>query len=279
MYTVSGLFIYPVKSLGGIALSEATLTDRGFRYDRRWMITDPLGRFITQREWPLMALIKTEITGAGLCLYHKEKPEERLLVPFQPASPQPVAVTVWDDVCEGLYVDPQADEWLSDMLSRRCRLVHMPDSSLRRVDSRYARHGEITSLSDGYPVLIIGQASLDDLNSRLSQPLPMNRFRPNIVFTGGRPFEEDEMSHFRIGDTDFFAVKPCARCVMTTIDQDTAIAAKEPLRTLAGYRNKDNKIYFGQNILYNGHGTVRVGDAIGLVKRGEPIHFTRTFAP
>jgi uncharacterized protein YcbX len=273
MLSISQLYIYPVKSLGGIAVYSALLTDRGFEHDRRWMVTDKNNRFITQRELPAMALLQVQLTGAGLHICHKQKTTESIDIPFKPSLPGTVMATVWDDVCEVQRVDPDVDEWLSDMLSYDCRLLYMPDSSWRSVDTRYAIDNDITSLSDGYPVLMIGQASLDDLNGRLAVSLPMNRFRPNMVFSGGRPFEEDGMAHFTIAGMDFYAVKPCARCPIPTIDQDTAVAAKEPLKTLATYRNKNNKVYFGQNILYRGRGVVQVGDTIAVLERKAGIVF------
>jgi uncharacterized protein YcbX len=273
MLTVSELFIYPVKSLGGISVGSALLTDRGFEHDRRWMLVDGNNRFMTQREWHSMALLQVEIKENGLHIYHKQQPAEGIHIPFLPSIDEKAQVQVWDDVCEARYVCPRADAWLSNMLRTSCRLVYMPDNSRRLVDGRYAINEEITSLSDGYPVLMIGQASLDDLNGRMALPLPMNRFRPNIVFSGGHPYEEDTMAHYTMNGIDFYAVKPCARCVMTTIGQDDAVAAKEPLKTLAGYRNRDNKIYFGQNILYAGNGVVRVGDTIEVIERKEAIAF------
>jgi hypothetical protein len=161
-------------------------------------------------------------------------------------------------------VSDEADEWFSRMLSFRCRLVYMPDSSHRLVDQQYAHRQEVTSFSDAFPLLLIGQASLDDLNKRLPSPLPMDRFRPNIVFSGGEPYQEDNMPHFQISGISFFGVKPCARCVITTIDQSTAGKSKEPLRTLNGYRARNNKIYFGQNLLFGGVGKICVNDVISL---------------
>jgi hypothetical protein len=140
----------------------------------------------------------------------------------------------------------------------------MPDTTRRSVDGRYAFNKEIVSFADGFPILLIGQASLDDLNKRLLIPLPMDRFRPNIVFTGGLPYQEDEFNHFQIAGISFFGVKRCARCVITTIDQDTIAQGKEPLRTLNEYRKMNNKIYFGQNLLFLGSGAVSLGDPISL---------------
>jgi hypothetical protein len=264
MLEVSELFIYPIKSLGGISVKSAKTTDRGFQFDRRWMLVDSDNRFLSQREFPEMALLQAQLTGEGLLVQHKVKTTEVVHIPMSAEIEQPVTVQVWSDKCRASHVDPHLDEWFSEMLSRQCRLVYMPDSSKRRVDGRYASNKEITSLSDGYPFLIIGQSSLDDLNARLQVPLPMNRFRPNIVFTGADPFQEDHMKHFSINNIQFYGVKLCARCVITTINQDTASKSQEPLKTLSSYRRKNNKIYFGQNLLHSGEGEVRVGDVITI---------------
>ena len=160
----------------------------------------------------------------------------------------------------------EANEWFSHKLDMRCKLLYMPHESKRKVDREYMLNNDITGFSDAFPLLMIGQASLDDLNSRLDIPVPMNRFRPNIVFTGGDPFEEDTMEHFRINNIDLYAVKPCARCVVTTTDQETGATAKEPLKTLASYRTGNNKVYFGQNILYKNNGVIKVGDELKVVQ-------------
>lgn len=142
----------------------------------------------------------------------------------------------------------------------------MPDDTKRMVDTEYAKNNETTSFSDGYPFLIIGQSSLDELNSKLSEPLPINRFRPNIVFTAGEPHAEDSWQHITINGIEFFGVKTCARCVVTTINQQTAVAGNEPLKTLAAYRTVNNKVKFGMNLLHKGTGTIKVGDTITVLK-------------
>jgi len=262
MLTISQLFIYPIKSLGGIQVNSATLTDRGFEYDRRWMLVDNNNRFLTQREFAQMALLQVALTNGGLKVIHKIT-RDHLIIPFETTNSEKARVQIWDDYCELEFVSAAADQWFSEKLSALCRLVYMPDNSQRKVEAGcYAINNEITSLSDGYPLLIIGQASLDDLNRRLDVPLPMNRFRPNIVFTGGVPFEEDWLSHFKVNEIDFYGVKLCARCPITTIDQENASKAKEPLKTLATFRMKNNEVYFGQNLLYDGRGTINVGDEI-----------------
>jgi uncharacterized protein YcbX len=267
MLKVSALYIYPIKSLAGIPLQTATLTDRGFAHDRNWMLVDAQNNFLTAREFPQMALIKTELSQDGLTVRHISKDYDSYHLPTQPMGDQ-CSVRVWDDTCEAQYVDERADAWFSRALGIACRLVYMPKSTRRKVDPQYAHKDEITSFSDGYPLLLIGQASLDDLNNRLSIPLPMERFRPNIVFTGGAPFQEDEMKIFRIADTTFYGVKLCGRCVMTTIDTVTGEKGKEPLRTLSQYRLKDNKVLFGQNLLFENAShpcTVSLGDVITLL--------------
>jgi len=265
MLQVSQLYIYPVKSLGGIALDSAIVTDRGFQYDRRWMLVDHNNLFISQREIHQMALLKLKITDNGILVNHSVK-NESYTIPFEPAKNEFAEVTIWDDTCTGQFVSDEADEWLSKMLEIKCRLVYMPDDSHRITDQRYTAEDSITSFSDAYPFLMIGQASLDDLNSKLNELLPMSRFRPNIVFTGGEPYEEDMMHTFIIGNITFYGVKLCARCVMTTIDQETAIAGKEPLKTLARYRFKNNKIMFGQNLAHKGLGEIKVGDHLEVLK-------------
>jgi Uncharacterized Fe-S protein len=264
MLTITELFIYPIKSLGGISLTEATLTDRGFEYDRRWMLVDGGNRFLSQRELPGMALLQVHLHEQGLFVQHKNKPGVSLLIPFEPTTTETIIVSVWSDRCRAQPVSAEADAWFSAQLNIPCRLVYMPQATRRRVDGRYATNNEITSFSDAFPLLLVGQASLDDLNSRLEQPLPMNRFRPNMVFGGGTPFQEDEMKQFSIRNITFYGVKPCARCVITTTDQQTAQRAKEPLKTLSTYRQRNNKIYFGQNLLFSRQGTIRVGDEIRL---------------
>lgn len=267
MFRISQLFIYPIKSLGGISVETALVTDRGFQYDRRYMLVDENNRFLTQREYPVMALLQTAIDGNDLLVHHKKSTDLKLRLPLVPANEGDVTrVQVWDDICEAIYVSPSADEWFSERLGISCRLVYMPETSRRQVDERYALKEDITSFADGYPILMIGQSSLDDLNSRMQEALPINRFRPNIVFTGGLPFKEDTMEHFIINGIHGYAVKPCARCVITTTDQGTGNTGKEPLRTLASYRKVNNEVWFGQNVLTEGAGFMSVGDSIEVIK-------------
>jgi uncharacterized protein YcbX len=271
MMTISQLFIYPIKSLGGIEVNRAEVTDRGFKYDRRWMLVDRQHRFMTQREIPQLALLKTSIEQDQLIVTNSIKTGNSIRFPIELSTGNKIRCIVWEDDCEALEAGPEINAWFSQQLNMDCKLVYMPDESLRKVDPDYSIDNEITSFSDAYPFLIIGQSSLDDLNSKLSVPIPMNRFRPNIVFEGGYAFEEDEMEHFVINAINFFGVKPCARCVVTTIDQQKAEKGKEPLKTLSSYREKNNKIYFGQNLLHKGNGLIQRGDELRILKRKSPL--------
>lgn len=266
MLAISQLFIYPVKSLGGISVQQAILTDRGFTHDRRWMLVDENNRFLSQRELPVMALLQTEITGEGIKITDKRNAASNCMIPFANETKEKIQVQVWDDTCEAELVSDDLNKWFAAALQINCKLVFMPDDSMRKVDGRYALNNEITSFSDGYPLLLIGQSSLDDLNNRLEEKLSIDRFRPNIVFTGGAAYEEDTMAEFEINGIDCYGVKLCARCVVTTIEQSNAAKGKEPLKTLAAYRQMNNKIYFGQNVLYNGTGIINVGDSIIIKK-------------
>lgn len=269
MLIVSELYIYPVKSLGGIKLESSQITDRGLQYDRRWMLVDGDNQFMTQRQHPEMALLNTSIHEEKLVIKNRREGQTPLIIPIQPASKYGdiEKVQIWSNRCKAIMVSKYADEWLSHALSANCRLVFMPDETKRRVDGRYAHDKEITSFSDAFPFMMLGQSSLDDLNSRLTEALPINRFRPNIVFSGGQPYEEDSMEQLTIAGNQFLGAKLCGRCVITTINQQTALMDKEPLKTLATYRKKNNKIYFGQNLLSRGEGMIQVGDKIDIIKR------------
>lgn len=261
-YTISNIYIYPIKSLGGISLQQAQVQERGLQYDRRWMLVDGEGNFLTQRVYAQMALLQVTLQDGGLLVSHKQNLLSPLFIPFNAHTENMVKVTVWDDTCPAYEVNHHTSVWFSKALGMVARLVYMPDKTERLVDTKYAFDKEIVSFADAYPFLMIGQESLNHLNSKLRQPVPMNRFRPNLVFTGGQSHDEDTWNTFNIGNVAFRAAKPCARCVLTTIDQGTGIKGAEPLRTLASYRTQNNKVLFGQNLVHSGEGIVKVGDAI-----------------
>ncbi len=261
MLKISEIYIYPIKSLGGISLQQAEVTDRGFKYDRRWMLVDDNNRFLSQREVTTMALLKISLGNNGLTVTNTVN-ASNLFIPFILPKNEFIEVTVWDDSCTAQLVSREADEWFTKALGINCRLVYMPDDTKRHTDTRYTTDNGITSFSDAYPFMIIGQASLDELNSHLDEKLPINRFRPNMVFTGGTPYQEDLINEFIINNIKFNGVKLCARCNVTTINQANASKGKEPLKTLAGYRSKNKKIYFGQNVVHSGVGVISVGDEL-----------------
>ena len=259
---LSGLHVYPIKSCGGIAVQEWEVDERGLRHDRRWMLVDETGCFISQRELPRMALIKVRIESD--CLVVDAPGMSSLVVPFEPPDGKPLLARVWDDIVESQTVDD--DRWFSEFLEVRCKLVYLPDESVRPVDAAYAEPGDRVGLADGFPFLLISEASLADLNARLEQPLPMNRFRPNLVVGGCEPFAEDGWSLVRIGRLTFRVVKPCARCTITTVDQESAIKGKEPLRTQARFRRAGSKVLFGQNLIHDDTGTLRTGDPVEILQ-------------
>jgi uncharacterized protein YcbX len=238
------------------------------QHDRRWMLIDDNNRFLSQREHAQMALFKLEVLADALKVTYTTD-GSTINIPFIPLKPHTLDVIIWDDTCTGQLVSDAVDAWFTVKLGINTRLVYMPDETHRATDPRYTTQGTIASFADAYPALLIGQASLDDLNSRLTEKLPMNRFRPNIVFTGGEAYSEDQMDHITINGVDIYGVKLCARCVMTTIDQETIEKGKEPLKTLARYRRKGNKILFGQNLAFNSNGVISVGDEL-------KVHSTHT---
>ncbi len=259
---LSEIWIYPVKSLGGISIPSARVMPKGLQYDRRWMLVDTEGKFLTQRQYPVFSKFKTAIEGDQLLIRYLV---DRLSIDIKEENKTCLDVRIWDDVVQAYEVSPFHSQWFSDRIGTDCKLVYFPENNPRAVDPRYSIHDDHTSLSDAYPFLLIGQASLDELNKRLAIPLPIDRFRPNFVFTGGHPHEEDDWKNFTIGDGKFSAVKPCARCIIPTINQDTGEKGVEPLKTLAAYRSRNNKIYFGQNVISLSAHTVSVGDLITVL--------------
>jgi uncharacterized protein YcbX len=264
MISVSELNIYPVKSLAGLGLQSVSLDRFGFTGDRRWMVVNEKRRFLSQREIEAMALISVELTQEGIRLAARVG---AVSVPQPSPAARSVRVQVWEDSVNALDAGDEAARWLSEVLAADCRLVYMGEDAQRYVDGVYAREGETVSFADGFPVLLISQASLDDLNSRLSQPVPMNRFRPNLVVQGCEAYAEDNWRSIQIGAMILDVAKPCSRCVMPSIDQATAQKDGEILRVLAGYRRgADRQTYFGQNLLYTGSGELRLGDAVQVLK-------------
>ncbi len=273
MPRVSGLHIYPVKSCGGVSLPEVALDARGPVGDRRLMVVDADGLFITQRTLPALALIRVGVAGDVLTL--SAPGHASLSVPLTaPAARR--QVQVWGSEVDAVSMGPLAYRWLSDVLGTEAELVQMDAQSTRIANPHYAPPDTQVSFADAYPLLLISEASLDHLNAKLrsaglESALPMDRFRPNLVVTGTEPHAEDAWRQIRIGDVVLDVVKPCDRCVTTTVDQQTGRTSKEPLKTLATYRKHDNKIYFGQNVVHRNLGTLRLGDDVEVLSTRDSI--------
>ena len=269
---LSEIWIYPVKSLGGIRVKSARVFEKGLEYDRRWMLIDRDNDFMTQRIYPKMALFKLQIQsrwsrwppawGSGFKITHGK---DSINLSFNHSSmSKPIKAVIWDDEVEVYEVNKDYSSWFSGRLGIECKLVSFPENNTRPVDQQYQINQENVSLADAYPLLMIGEQSLADLNTRLADPVPMNRFRPNLVVRGSQAYEEDGWRNFSVGKNKFAAVKPCARCVLTTVNQDTGEKGMEPLAALSKYRKKDNKVLFGQNLIAIDHGKIYEGDEIIL---------------
>ena len=266
--TVSALNVYPVKGLKGIALSEALATPRGLEHDRRWMLVGPGGEMLTQREYPQMATVWTEIGKNALTLSAPDV--SSVDVPLVAPSGPTVRTEVWGAACDAVAASAEADAWLSDYLGLACRLLYMPESSQRYSNRRYAGDQKLVGFADGFAYLLTAEASLADLNARLfagSHPaLPMNRFRPNLVVSGSAPFAEDGWDEIRVGEAVLKSAKPCGRCQVTTTDQATGeVKGPEPLATLSTFRDsREFGVMFGMNMVTVRPGMLRVGDAVQL---------------
>ena len=263
--TLSGLYVYPIKSCAGISLQCADLCATGLRYDRRWMLVDETGEFMSQRAHPRMALISVRFAPERMIISAPDMDE--LEVPLYPKAGDSIDVRVWGDTNRGALVSEEADRWFGEYLEFPCRLVYKPDDDPRLVDSSFAESGDQVSFADGFAFLLISEASLEDLNSRLEDPLPMNRFRPNFVVRGCGPYAEDGWRLLRIGSVPFRVAEQCPRCAITTVDQRTGARGNEPLRTLATYRKSELGTVFGRNLIHDTLGTVHVGDPVETTPR------------
>ena len=261
---LGSLFIYPMKSCAPLAVESARLHWRGLEHDRRWMVTDTSGRCVTGRELPRLTLVRAVPDGGGLSLQAPGMPA--LHVPA-PASDGSVAVTVWKSDVLARPCTPEADAWLGEFLGQPVRLVHMDSGVHRPVLSDHARPGDEVSFADAFPLLLITQAALDGLNQRLAQPVPIQRFRPNLVVSGADAHAEDGWKRIRIGDAELDIGPPCVRCVFTTVDPERGERdpSGEPLRTLIAYRRGAGGVTFGRNVIPRGGKTLRVGDPVEVL--------------
>lgn len=262
--TLSRIHVYPVKSCAALSPAEALVEPRGLAGDRRWMVVDAEGKFVTARKHPRMVLVRAEWADGYLQVSAPDMPGLRLRPAEQPAR---LDTTVWNSDVSAIPASAEADAWISRYLGIPSRFAHMGEDTRRAIDPRYAPAGEEVSFADGYPLLLVSQAALDGLNERLAQPVGMQRFRPNLVVVGTSAHAEDGWRRIRIGDVHFDLVKACVRCVLTTVDPERGEfdPAGEPLRALLGYRRSEKGVTFGQNLIPRGSGSIRVGDRVEII--------------
>ena len=264
---LTSIHIYPLKGGRGLDLGASAVEPWGLAGDRRWLLVDENGRFISQREHASLArLVVGYAPGGGLLVTTAGHP------PLSVLAPEPgelIKVSVWGSSVLAARAGPEADAWFSAYLGQPARLAFLDDPTRRAVDPDYGQPGDVVSFADGYPLLLTSQESLDQLGDWLAadgdQPVPMNRFRPNVVVTGFEPWAEDRWRRVTIGDVSFRVAKPCGRCVVTTTDQFTGVRGSQPLRMLARKRRFGQSLVFGQNIIPETPGHLRVGD---------PVHIT-----
>ena len=267
MPILSQIYIYPVKSLAGIAVSEWQVDKNGLQYDRKWMLIDEQNQFLSQRRLTKMALIKTQIQHDKLILSAPN--QQDISLELNPTGGETIEVSIWHDQCVARTVGTEVDEWLSRFLQTDCRLVYFPDEEQRIVDQGFAQPTDQTAFSDGFPFLIVSENSLNALNQSLTHPVTMQRFRPNLVVSDCSGYAEDSWRRLEINTIEFRLPKPCSRCAVPGIDPETAISSKEPLTTLSRLRKWENKIYFGQNAIHNSTGTLAIGNLVQILETAE----------
>lgn len=264
MGTLAAIHIFPMKSCAPLPLAQARVQARGLEHDRRWLLVDENSTFITARKYPRMTLIRAVPSDDGLQLDAPDMPTMRVCIPD--ASRRTSAV-VWDDTVAPLMGDDESAAWLSRFLDRPCRLVYMDDTCERPVDPDRAQPGDLVSFADSHPITILSASAIDQLNAKLAQPIPAQRFRPNLLVDGVEPHAEDSWKRIRIGEVELDLLGPCTRCQFPTIDFNTGIPDPngEPIRTLTKYRRSPKGVIFSQNATPRRTGTIRIGDLVEVL--------------
>ena len=267
---LASIHIYPMKAARAVDLGESVVEPWGLAGDRRWLLVDEDGRFVSQREEPSLArVVVTPLTGT-ISVTSAGVPGRQIAAPAAGDGANMLKVTVWGSTVLAAAAGPAGDAWFSAYLGRPVRLVYLDDPTRRAVDPQYGRDGDVVSFADGYPLLLTSTASLDELGRWLSedgaQPVPMTRFRPNAVVTGAPPWAEDRWRRIRIGTVEFRVVKPCGRCVVTTTDQITGEVGSQPLKMLGRRRRFGQQLVFGQNMIPDGPGLIRAGDFVEVLE-------------
>ena len=275
--TIASIHIYPVKAVRAVDLAEAEVQPCGLAGDRRWLVTDPDGQFITQRAEPTLALVCARYstdysTGGSLHLSAAAMPSLLVPAPAEAEGAEMLWVSVWQSKVRAAAAGAAADAWFSLFLGRPVRLVHLDDTTRRQVDPEFGAPEDRVSFADGYPLLLTSVGSLDALNQWLVEDghpaVPMTRFRPSVVVAGSAPWAEDGWRRIQIGPVPFRVAKPCGRCVVTTIDQQTAERGRQPLAMLGRRRRFGQQLVFGQNLIPDGTGIIRAGDRVRVLATG-----------
>ncbi|MFC0078301.1 MOSC domain-containing protein [Flavobacterium procerum] len=259
VYQVTEIYIYPIKSLAGISLNQAKTEEMGFENDRRWMLINSENVHVTQREYPIMSQFYPQISDGKIKIAFESENHEFSMDEF---LENPIKSNVWEDKSEVFEVSKTSSKWFSDKLGFECRLVKIIKSGDRKHESSRTNEIYNVSLADGYPYLLIGTQSLDFLNEKLEEKITIKRFRPNIVVSTKNAHEEDDFKTFTIGEVQFKNIKPCGRCIMVNNDPQKGIVKKEPLKTLSKYRDVNNSVLFGTNIVSLNSGIISVGDEV-----------------
>ena len=269
---LASIHIYPLKAARAVDLEESFVEPCGLADDRRWLLVDEEGRFVSQREEPSLARVVVSC-GPG-CIRVSAGGRTGLVIAEPPAGAALIKVRVWSDALLAAAAGPEADAWFSAFLGRPVRLAHLDDPTRRPVDPQYGRDGDVVTFADGYPLLLTSTGSLGELSDWLAAdrqaPVPMTRFRPSVVVAGAPPWAEDRWRRIRIGAVPFRVAKPCGRCVVTTTDQITGERGRQPLTMLGQRRRFGKQLVFGQNLIPDSGGVIRVGDPVEILDAAQP---------
>ncbi len=259
---VSGLYIYPIKSLGGISLESSEVGLKGLKYDRRYVLVNKAGVFVSQRTHAKMCLIKLSLLKDGFEV-DAGASEGKIRIPFALDTSERMNIKIWDDEISCMVADKHINDWFSRCIGEDLKLCYQPDDEIRKTDCTYSKtENDQTSLSDGYPILMLSEESVAEINNRCPENIDILRFRPNIIIKGGGAFEEDDLGEIKIGSVSMVGVKKCARCLVINIDYNTAISGLEPLKTLSKFRKVDRKILVGMNIIVFTEGNIVLKDKL-----------------
>ena len=259
MIKVISLNIYPIKGMQAVSMESVRVLERGFEHDRRYMLVDHKGTFISQRTHPELVFFQPQIMDDELIVRHND---ESINIPLNSTLENTIETTIFDNPVSATEVSLSANKWFSSKLGQDVRLVKMTKNNIRHKQLIKGPAQVEVSFADGYPYLILGTESLNHLNSKLDDPISINRFRPNIVVETKVPHIEDSWEKIKIGNAGFLIVKSCGRCPVVTIDQSSGIRSKEPLKTLATYRKQDKKVYFGASAISREESMVYIGDEV-----------------